>query len=184
MKKTLTVKQLCVLAMLVAITVVLSYITGNLRIGNSVKFSVSFISVYVSAALFGPLWGGFVGAAADVVSHFVNPVGAYIWQFTLIEFFYGFLYGMFFYKKFVIKRNGTEKNAGKVFLSVFLCISLQFVISLFYKTYVLTKMGYMPDLYRVNVYARLIPTFATAILKSAAIYIFERRYIVMFYETV
>ena len=74
MKGKLTVKQLCTIAMLIALTAVLSCIAGNLRIGNAVKFSVSFVSVYVSGALFGPVWGGFVGAAADVISHFANPV--------------------------------------------------------------------------------------------------------------
>lgn len=171
--KRLTVKQMCTLAMLVAVTVVLSYVSGHLRIGNSVKFSLSFISVYVSGALFGPFWGGFVGAAADIVSHFVNPVGAYIWQFTLIELVYGASYGIFFYR-------GAGKKQRRLWPAVTACALGQGLISLFYKTYVLTELGFMPSIYEVNVYARLLPVIVMAAFKLAAIYLIEKKYINMF----
>lgn len=173
--KRLTVKQMCTLAMLVAITVVLSYVSGYLRIGNSVKFSLSFISVYVSGALFGPFWGGFVGAAADVVSHFVNPVGAYIWQFTLIEFVYGLSYGVLFYRS-------ERKKQRRLWPTVTACVLGQGLISLFYKTYVLTELGFMPSAYGINVYTRILPVIVMAALKLVAIYLTEKKYIDLFHS--
>ena len=118
MKKIKT-KKLCVIAMLLAITVVLSYISGYLRIGMGIKLTISFISVYLAAALYGPFAGAFVGAMADVISCIVNPVGALIWQLTLIELCYGFMYGIFFFKK---KRcMFYKKQIHKKFLAIQNC---------------------------------------------------------------
>jgi ECF transporter S component (folate family) len=90
------IKKISLIAMLVAITVILGYISGFLRIGNITKISVSFISVYIAAIFIGPVAGGFVGAVADFISYIVNPTGAYLWQLTLLEFVYGFLFGIVF----------------------------------------------------------------------------------------
>lgn len=180
--KKLTVKQLCTLAMLIALTAVLSYFTANLRIGNSIKFTVSFISVYISGALFGPLLGGFVGAAADVISYFINPVGAYIWQFTFIEFIYGFLYGLIFYKNGKIKKSGiTDKTAGCL-AAVAICVILQFAFNIFVKTYFLMSLGFMPDLYWADVLTRLPSCAVMAVIKFIAIFITEKTYIKLFYS--
>lgn len=170
----LTVRQLCTLALLISVTVVLSYVSGNLRIGNISKLSVSFISVYVSAALFGAFWGGFVGITADFISFLVNPVGAYIWQFGALEFFYGFLYGMFFGRK----RREKNIKKGKKFMAVLLCVLIQFFLNLFLKTYVLEKLGFMPsDAFWVCVGTRLITCSVMALIQFAAIYVAEIKYI-------
>ena len=97
-------KKLCVIAMLMALTVVLSYLSGYMRIGTFMKFSISFVSVYIASALYGPLAGGFVGAGADIISCFVFPMGTLVWEITLIECFYGVLFGIIFYRgRFFIK---------------------------------------------------------------------------------
>ncbi len=97
--RKLTTKDVCTLGLLIAITVVLSIVSGYIRIGLDGKISLSFVSVFVAGALFGPLFGGVVGAMADIISCFVNPVGAFLPQLTLIEFMYGFIFGVFFYKR-------------------------------------------------------------------------------------
>ena len=89
---------MCTIGLLIAVTFVLSYISGYIRIGNISKLTISFISVFVTAYLFGPITGGGVAAAADIISFLVNPTGAFLPQLTLIEFLYGFLYGVFFYR--------------------------------------------------------------------------------------
>lgn len=175
MKSKLTVKQLCTIAMLIALTAVLSCMAGNLRIGNAVKFSVSFVSVYVSGALFGSLWGGFVGAAADIISHFANPVGAYLWQLTLIEAVYGFLYGVFFAK------NG-KKKAITPLISVTVCVLIQLLINVFLKTYILRELGFMGELsFAACVLTRLASCLFMAGLQFVTIFVIEKRYINKFY---
>ena len=65
--KKMSTKEVCIIAMLIAVTVVLSFISGYLRTPVG-KLNISFVSVYVCAAMFGPLAGGLVGALADLIS--------------------------------------------------------------------------------------------------------------------
>ena len=83
-----TVRRLCGAAMLLAITVVLAMFF-TFRVGNTVKIPFKFISVYLSAAVFGPWIGGFVGAAGDIINAFMSPVGAWLPQLSLCEFLCG-----------------------------------------------------------------------------------------------
>lgn len=176
MKGKLTLKQLCTIAMLIALTAVLAGLSGNLRIGNAVKFSVSFVSVYVSGALFGSVWGAFVGAAADVISHFANPVGAYLWQLTAIELVYGFSYGIFFYRN-------RKKRIKSPALSVLLCVLFQFIINVFLKTFILKELGFMGALtFYECILTRLLSCVFMAALQFFVIYVMEKRYTDKFYE--
>ena len=87
-----TTKNVCTLGLLIAITVVLSWISGYLRIGNISKLSISFVSVFIAAYAFGGITGGLVGVLADLISCFINPIGPLMIQITLIEFVFGFIY--------------------------------------------------------------------------------------------
>ncbi len=116
-----TVKDLCVLALLIAITVLLG-IYCTVRIGSGIKLSFKFISVFVTAALFGPLWGGAVSAIADVITFFVNPVGGiFMPQITMVEFLYGFTFGLFFY-------NMTSWQSVKTVVKIIVCIIFQTIV--------------------------------------------------------
>ena len=53
----LCVRDLCILGLLMAITVLLS-VFCTFRIGTLVKIPMKFISVFVVAAIYGPVWGG------------------------------------------------------------------------------------------------------------------------------
>lgn len=136
--KKLNVHQLCTIAMLIAVTAVLSQISGHLRIGNFSKLSISFISVYIAAAAFGPVAGGVVGAVADIISYVANPTGAYIFWFTLIEFVNGFLFGVFFYR-------AQFKQEKKLFFIIrtLVCVLCQLAINMFFRTYLLLELGFM-----------------------------------------
>jgi len=115
-----TVKDLCALALLIAITVLLGIY--SLRFGSAVKISFKFISVFITAAIFGPFWGGAVGAIADIVAFIVNPVGgAFIPQITMVEFLYGFTYGLFFF-------NLSSWNGFKTMFRVIVCVIMQITI--------------------------------------------------------
>ncbi len=166
--KKLTTRELCMVAMLVAITTVLSYISGYLRIGNAIKFSVSFVSVYVAAAAFGPVIGGFVGIAADILSHLFNPIGAYLWQLGIIEFVYGALFGVFFYV-----RHPGKKPVWKKVATVGLCVAFQFVVNAVLKTYILMGAGYMPADFGAAFYIRLPAAIVMAVIQFIALAVLE-----------
>lgn len=93
--KKMNVRKLCVLGMLVALTVVLGFF-ATWRIGASIKISLKFSSVYVTAVLFGPWIGGLVGAASDIASFIANPVAGFIPLVTVAEALIGAVYGFFF----------------------------------------------------------------------------------------
>lgn len=116
-----SVRDLCALALLIAITVLLG-IYATVRVGSAIKIPFKFISVFVTAALFGPFWGGTVGALADVIAFLISPVGgAFIPQITMVEFFYGFVYGLFFY-------NLSSWGGFKTMLKIMLCVIFQVVV--------------------------------------------------------
>jgi len=94
----LNAKKLCVLAMLTALTVLLA-VYGTFRIGNIIKIPTKFITVFIAAAMYGPLWGGVVAALGDLLNAFLMPVGPWLPQITAVEFLYGFIFGLCFYKK-------------------------------------------------------------------------------------
>lgn len=167
MFRNLTVRKLCTMAMLIALTVVLSLLSGYLRIGTAIKLSVSFVSVYIAAALLGPLAGGTVGALADVISYFINPVGAFLWPLTILEFFYGVLYGLCFSPK--------KKHYFRTRLS--LCVGAQLLLNILAKSYVLMSFGYAPAPFGAAILVRLLPALIQAALQVIVIVIFEKFYI-------
>lgn len=83
--------------MLLALKVVLGLFTVNVT--SLLKIGFSFLPIAVAGLLFGPVAGGIVGAAGDVISYFISPTGPYFPGFTLNAFLSGFLYGAFFFKK-------------------------------------------------------------------------------------
>ena len=131
--KRMSVSELCKVAMLVAITLVLSYISGYLRIGNLAKFNISFVSVYIAGAAFGPVVSGIVAALADIISFVSNPTGAFVPVFTILEFVNGFLFGLLLFC------NGKETKAG-FFAMMLVCVILQTGVNLFVRTYFLSEM--------------------------------------------
>ncbi len=169
-RKKLSVKDVCVLAMLIALTVALGGLSGFLRIGNAVKFSVSFITVYLAGALFGALFGGLVGAMADGISYLFNPTGVFLWQLSLIEFSYGFLYGLLFYPS---KRQAMLPR-------VIVCGFLQFIVNLFLKTYVLMNIGYLPKPFWAALTVRFPAAVFMLFFQIFVLFLFERCYIAKF----
>ncbi len=134
-------RDLCMLALLIAITALLA-VYGTVRIGAGIKISFKFISVFLTAAFFGPLWGGAVAAVADVIAFFINPVGGvFMPQITMVEFLHGFVYGLFFFGEFEWKGFGT-------ILKIIACTALQtIVLTLGLTTYFLMplmNMSFIP----------------------------------------
>ena len=147
------IKYICLTAMLISLTVVLGYVSGMLRIGNGIKFSVSFISIYAAAFLFGPLTGGLVGACADVISYFFNPTGAFLWQITVLEFINGVLFGLF------LKKDSRLKFS----YGLIICVLLRLIINLFVKTPILMSVGYLPSSFKTALIMRLPSSLVLAV---------------------
>ena len=163
--KKMSVAELCKVAMLVAITLVLSYISGYLRIGDIAKFNISFISVYIAGAAFGPIVSGVVAALADVISFVANPTGAFIPVFTVLEFVNGFLFGLLLYY------NGKESKT-KFTLMMILCVVLQTAVNLFVRTYFLAEL-YYGGKYMVTFISRIPSTTIMAGAKIVLILLIE-----------
>ncbi len=114
----LSAKDICVLALLIALSVLLA-VYGTIRIGAGIKISLKFIAVFITAALYGPLWGGAVAALSDVIAFIINPVGGmFLPQITIVEFLYGFTYGLVFF-------NMGSWHGFKTMLKIVLCVIFQ-----------------------------------------------------------
>ena len=131
-----SVYKLCALAMLTAITAILA-IFCTFRIGDAIKIPLKFISVFVSAALFGPWVGGLCGAVGDILNIFLAPSGAPLPLLTVLEFFVGFVYGVFFYNR--------QTNSKTFILRCILCTVVVFLSDMILTTAVLLNAGYFPD---------------------------------------
>lgn len=95
--KKLSTKKIAYLSLLIALQVIfarfLSINAWNIRIG------FSFLPVAVASIIFGPLYGGIVGAIGDFVGAILFPTGTYFPGFTLTAFINGLIFGLFLYKK-------------------------------------------------------------------------------------
>ncbi|MBE7051750.1 MAG: folate family ECF transporter S component [Ruminococcaceae bacterium] len=132
--KISSAKDLCALGLLIAITVLLA-VYATLRIGGAIKIPFKFISVFITAAIFGPFWGGMIGAIADVIAFMISPVGgAFVPQITMVEFLYGFTYGLVFF-------NMSSWGGYKTMLKIIFCVIFQIVfLNLGLTTYLLAPM--------------------------------------------
>jgi ECF transporter S component (folate family) len=91
------VRVLTAAAMLIALTVVLSFFT--LYITQSARFSFSFVPMAAGGMLFGPVVSGIIGALADIIGYIIKPAGPYMPLFTLNAVLTGLIYGIFLFKK-------------------------------------------------------------------------------------
>lgn len=135
MKKIKT-KTLAYLGMLLAITIIMGMFF-TLRPDPYTKIPTKFIPVAISGMLFGPLWGGIVGALSDLISYSLNPTaGALLPQIILVEFLYGFSYGL------ILKK---IKPSKKGYVKVFFFTLLQIIfLHIFLTTYLLAPIYGMP----------------------------------------
>ena len=132
----LTLKELCAVSMLMAITAILA-IYCTFRIGNQIKIPLKFISVFITGFFFGPWIGGLCGAVGDILNILLVPVGTPLPALTLLEFVSGFIYGAFFYRQKI-------SGIGYV-LRCIICAILQFIIDMFLSSWVLVHAGIFPS---------------------------------------
>lgn len=145
------IKKLCLLAMLTAITAILS-IYCTFRIGNIIKIPFKFVSVFVTGALLGPIAGGAAAACGDLLNAFLAPVGEWIPLITITEFLTGLIYGVFFYR--------LPFSDKTYILRAFICVLIHFMIDILITSFILANYGYFP-------------TFGTAVAARLAAGIFK-----------
>ncbi len=164
--KKLTVRELCILGLLTALTVVLA-IYCTFRIGNAIKIPLKFITVFLTSVTFGPLWGGVIAAIGDILNSTLFPVGAPLPQITVVEFIYGFVFGLFFYRK-----------DNRYITKTLLCSLLLCIIDITIVSYILTSVNYFPDFATAMVIR--FPATAIKFLVYILVLIFLKKYLKVF----
>ena len=101
-KKNVT-KQLCALALLIAVGVVLGRLVPVLSVWNT-KIEFSFVAVMLAACIAGPIGGMVTGAMIDFIGAILVPTGPYFPGFTATAALTGLVFGLLLYKKCNIGR--------------------------------------------------------------------------------
>ncbi len=84
-------------AVLVAVQVVLArYLSINIQ---TLRVSFAFITVYIAAMLYGPVWAAAVDGTADIIGALLFPTGPYVPHFTISAVLSGACYGLFLHRK-------------------------------------------------------------------------------------
>ncbi|MBP3887286.1 MAG: folate family ECF transporter S component [Cellulosilyticum sp.] len=97
MNKTFTIKRMALFALLLALKIILSRITG-ISFGI-VKLTFGFIATGLTGYLFGPYLTCLAGGITDLMGFFLFPQGTYFPGYTLTSMITGFIYGVILYKK-------------------------------------------------------------------------------------
>ena len=119
-KKNVT-KQLCALALLIAVGVVLGRLVPVLSVWNT-KIEFSFVAVMLAACIAGPVGGLVTGALIDFIGAILLPTGPYFPGFTATAALTGLVFGLLLYKKC---------NLGRIVIAV---LSTQIVCSFLLNT--------------------------------------------------
>ena len=106
-------KALTLCSMLIALSVISSFLSFYLT--TAIKFSFYFVFIAVIAMKFGPLIAAFCAAMTDIIQFIAKPVGPYQPLLTLSCALTGIIFGVFLYK--------NKKSLWRIIVSK-LCISL------------------------------------------------------------
>lgn len=113
------IRTIAACGMLLALNVVLGMFTVN--ISSLLRISFSYLPIAAAGMLFGPIGGGIVGAAGDILAYFVRPTGPYFPGFTFNAFLSGFIYGLLLYRRPVkLPRVFSAKVLVTLFISFLL----------------------------------------------------------------
>ncbi len=96
-EQKITLRQLTVSALLIALDVVFSRV---LAINTPLmKIGLGFAAVALSAMLYGPAWAALTAALGDLVGALLFPTGAYFPGFTATAALTGLIFGLFLYRR-------------------------------------------------------------------------------------
>ena len=91
------VKSLAITAMLVAMSIILSYL--SIEITPSIRFSFAFLPIAIMGYLFGPVVSVCGAFSIDLVNFMFKPALGFNPGITLCAMITGLIYGMFLYQK-------------------------------------------------------------------------------------
>ncbi|MGN0666285.1 MAG: folate family ECF transporter S component [Huintestinicola sp.] len=108
-KEMLTVRGICVMAMLIAIHLFIKTFT-TIAIGPTIRISFSFLALASIGMILGPTAGMCAGLITDVLGFFFanKNGGAFHPGFTLVQVLAGLFYGLCLYKARVCKDDKTS----------------------------------------------------------------------------
>lgn len=162
-----TTREICTLAIFIALSVVFD-ILSTLPISQSLQISFSYVPVFVIAALYGPVSGGITYVLSDAISAFLL-YGSVSPLLSLTAFLSGFVFGLFFYKKYTFSKGFV--------IRLIICVLLQFAISLLLNTYFLTIMYNF--VYKVEIIKRL-PTSLLKLAVQSVVFFASPHYLKIF----
>lgn len=97
MRDQVNLKRLVIAAMLLAMQVLLSFI--SIPIGDMLRVSFGYIALATTGMLLGPVTAAASGALADVLGYLVKPTGPYFIGFTITGLVGGVIYGLMLYNR-------------------------------------------------------------------------------------
>lgn len=108
-------------AMFLALAVVINFFTETgIPLFGADGIQLKFGGVFTSfpAFLFGPIYGGIVCAASDIIGCIIKPMGAYVPWFTVTAFIAGFIKG----GVFMLLKKRSDKGI-RIFLAVLVAVT-------------------------------------------------------------
>lgn len=97
-KEFKSINAIATTGLLLAIRTVLAVFL-SFQITDSLRISVSFIANVIIGVLYGPVVSFVAGGVGDLVQFVIKPTGAFFPGWTLSAALSGFIFGLFFYKK-------------------------------------------------------------------------------------
>lgn len=106
----------------IATSVVLTRFFGFMLFGGIVRLSLGIVPIAMAGAILGPLYGGLVGAIADILGAVLFPQGAYFPGFTLTAFIQGMIPGLVVFKAFADAKTSKKKLSTLIAISMLLTV--------------------------------------------------------------
>lgn len=117
-KRKISVKNITLMAMLIAIEIVLSRFC-SVQAWN-VKIGFAFIAPVTAAILMGPVQAVVVAGVADLLGAIMFPIGPYFPGFTLNSCLNGLVWGLFLHKKPSIPKAAIAVGINQFIIGLFL----------------------------------------------------------------
>lgn len=165
-------RQITVCALLAALGAVLGMMSLPLPAvsagGYSLKIGITVLPVILAAVLYGPAYGGMVGAITDLLPALLFPKGPFMPWFTIIGALFGVIPGLFFTRgqKPTVKRLLAAISAGQLTCSVLLNTLL--LVSLYGLPYQIVYVRLLNQAIMIPVYT-LVTYYAVKLLRKADI---------------
>ncbi|MDO5291193.1 MAG: folate family ECF transporter S component [bacterium] len=96
-KELKSVKCLTACSMLMALSIILGYMSFYLT--ESIRISFTYVPIAIIGILYGPIVGACTAGAVDLLNFVIKPGGSFAPGITLCAILTGFIYGFFLYRK-------------------------------------------------------------------------------------